>query len=122
VFLLAGDMEDQAAAEIRVVEAAKRAGVKRLVKQSVLAAESEAYSFARIHRGVRARASFLPCGTQFRAIAGDEHQEQWPEVVCLVPELRAREQDIAATKNLYLLLAHRSVRQVDKSLPTQLLC
>jgi uncharacterized protein YbjT (DUF2867 family) len=50
VFLLAGEMEDQAAAEIYVVEAAKRAGVKRLVKQSVLAAESEAYSFARIHR------------------------------------------------------------------------
>jgi uncharacterized protein YbjT (DUF2867 family) len=52
VFLLAGEMEDQAAAEIRVVEAAKRARVKRLVKQSVLAAESEAYSFARIHRQV----------------------------------------------------------------------
>jgi uncharacterized protein YbjT (DUF2867 family) len=52
VFLLAGEMEDQAAGEIRVVEAAKRAGVKRLVKQSVLAAESEAYSFARIHRRV----------------------------------------------------------------------
>jgi uncharacterized protein YbjT (DUF2867 family) len=49
VFLLAGEMEDQAAAEIRVVEVAKRAGVKRLVKQSVLAAETEAYSFAKIH-------------------------------------------------------------------------
>jgi uncharacterized protein YbjT (DUF2867 family) len=52
VFLLAGEMEDQAAGEIRVVEAAKRAGVKRLVKQSVLAAETEAYSFARIHRRI----------------------------------------------------------------------
>jgi uncharacterized protein YbjT (DUF2867 family) len=52
VFLLAGEMEDQTAGEIRVVEAAKRAGVKHLVKQSVLAAESEAYSFARIHRRI----------------------------------------------------------------------
>ena len=52
VFLLAGEMEDQAAGEIRVVEAAKRAGVKRLVKQSVFAAEGEAYSFARIHRRI----------------------------------------------------------------------
>jgi uncharacterized protein YbjT (DUF2867 family) len=52
VFLLAASLEDQAAAEIRVVEATKRAGVKRLVKLSVLASETEAYSFARIHRRV----------------------------------------------------------------------
>ncbi len=52
VFLLVGDMEDQTAGEIRVVEAAKRAGVKRLVKLSVLGAEGESYSFARIHRPV----------------------------------------------------------------------
>jgi uncharacterized protein YbjT (DUF2867 family) len=52
VFLLAGSLENQAAAEIRVVEAAKRAGVKRLVKLSALACETEAYSFARIHREV----------------------------------------------------------------------
>jgi uncharacterized protein YbjT (DUF2867 family) len=52
VFLLVGSLENQAAAEIRVVEAAKRAGVKRLVKLSVLACETEAYSFARIHRKV----------------------------------------------------------------------
>jgi uncharacterized protein YbjT (DUF2867 family) len=52
LFLLCGEMEDQAAAEIRAVEAAKRAGVKRLVKLSVLAAAAEGYAFARIHRRV----------------------------------------------------------------------
>src|SRR5262245_55745653 len=52
VFLLVGEMADQTAGELRVVEAAKRGGVKRLVKLSVLGAETEAYSFARIHRPV----------------------------------------------------------------------
>lgn len=52
VFLLVGDMTDQAAAEMRVVEAAKRAGVKRLVKLSVFGAETEAYSIAKVHRTV----------------------------------------------------------------------
>jgi uncharacterized protein YbjT (DUF2867 family) len=52
VFLLVGETHDQTAAEIRVVAAAQRAGVKRLVKLSVFAAETEAYSFARIHRPV----------------------------------------------------------------------
>jgi uncharacterized protein YbjT (DUF2867 family) len=52
VFLLLGDMDDQAAGEIRVVDAAKRAGVKRFVKLSVLAAESEAFVIARNHRHV----------------------------------------------------------------------
>src|SRR5688500_8240828 len=52
VFLLVGELADQAAAEIRVVEAAKRARVKRLVKLSVFGAETEAYSFAKIHRRV----------------------------------------------------------------------
>jgi uncharacterized protein YbjT (DUF2867 family) len=52
VFLLAGSLEDQATAEIRVVGTAKRVGVQRLVKLSVLACETEAYSFARIHRKV----------------------------------------------------------------------
>ena len=50
LFLLAGEMDDQAAAERRVVDAAKRARVKRIVKLSVLGAQTEAYSFARIHR------------------------------------------------------------------------
>ena len=52
VFLLAGEMEDQTAAEMRVVEAAKRARVKRLMKLSVLGAPTEAYSFAKVHRPV----------------------------------------------------------------------
>ena len=52
VFLLVGELPDQAAAEIRVVEAAKRARVKRLVKLSVFGAETEAFSFAKIHRRV----------------------------------------------------------------------
>jgi uncharacterized protein YbjT (DUF2867 family) len=52
VFLLAGDMPDQTAGEIRVIEAAKRAGVRRIVKLSVLGAETEAFSFAKIHRPV----------------------------------------------------------------------
>jgi uncharacterized protein YbjT (DUF2867 family) len=52
VFVLAGEMDDQTAAEIRVVEAAKRAGVRRVVKLSVLGAPTEAYSFAKVHRPV----------------------------------------------------------------------
>src|SRR5262245_41057282 len=52
VFLLVGEVDDQTAAEIRVVEAARRARVKRLVKLSVFGAETEEYSFARIHRPV----------------------------------------------------------------------
>jgi uncharacterized protein YbjT (DUF2867 family) len=52
VFLLTGELADQTAGELRVVEAARRAGVRRLVKLSVLGAESEAFSFARIHRPV----------------------------------------------------------------------
>jgi len=50
VFLLAGSIEDQPGAEARVVDACVRAGVRRIVKLSVLAAETEAYSYARIHR------------------------------------------------------------------------
>jgi uncharacterized protein YbjT (DUF2867 family) len=52
VFVLAGLLEEQAEAEISVVEAAKQAGAKRFVKLSVLACEAEGYSFARIHRKV----------------------------------------------------------------------
>jgi uncharacterized protein YbjT (DUF2867 family) len=52
IFLLAGEMDDQTAAELRVVESAKRAGVRRIVKLSVLGAQTEAYSFAKIHRAV----------------------------------------------------------------------
>jgi uncharacterized protein YbjT (DUF2867 family) len=52
VFLLTGDLADQTGGELRVVEAARRAGVRRLVKLSVLGSESEAFSFAKIHRPV----------------------------------------------------------------------
>jgi uncharacterized protein YbjT (DUF2867 family) len=52
VFLLVGNIDDQIAAESRVVDAARRAGVKRIVKLSVLGAESEAFAYARIHRPI----------------------------------------------------------------------
>ena len=52
VFLLVGEVEDQVAAERRLVDASRRANVKRLVKLSVLDAEGEGYAFARIHRAV----------------------------------------------------------------------
>jgi uncharacterized protein YbjT (DUF2867 family) len=52
VFLLSGDLADQTGGELRVVEAARRAGVRHLVKLSVFGAESEAFSFAKIHRPV----------------------------------------------------------------------
>lgn len=52
VFVLSGGVADQAAAEIRAVDAAKRAGVRRIVKLSVWGAEGEDFSFARIHRPV----------------------------------------------------------------------
>ena len=52
VFLLSGGLPDQTAAELRAVEAARRAGVKRIVKLSVMGAEGEDYSFAKIHRPV----------------------------------------------------------------------
>ena len=52
VFILTGSMEDQTAAELRAVEAARAAGVKRIVKLSVWEADKESYSFARIHRPV----------------------------------------------------------------------
>lgn len=52
LFLLVGEVDDQAAAEIRVVDVARRAGVRRIVKLSVLGAEGEGYSFAKIHRAV----------------------------------------------------------------------
>jgi uncharacterized protein YbjT (DUF2867 family) len=52
VFLLTGNMADQTGAELRVVTAARQAGVRRLVKLSVLNAEGEAFYFARLHRPV----------------------------------------------------------------------
>ena len=52
VFLLSNNLPDQAGGEIRAVEAAKRARVRRVVKLSVLGAEGNDYSFAKIHRPV----------------------------------------------------------------------
>ncbi|QSQ16730.1 NmrA family NAD(P)-binding protein [Myxococcus landrumensis] len=52
VFLMTGDMVDQVGAEVRVIEAARHAGVRRLVKLSILGAESEAFFLARVHRAI----------------------------------------------------------------------
>ncbi|WP_437934132.1 NmrA family NAD(P)-binding protein [Sorangium sp. So ce341] len=62
VFLATGDMIDQVAAELRVVEAARRAGARRIVKLSIMSAESEAFFYARIHRAIErgVEASGLP--------------------------------------------------------------
>ena len=51
VFLLTGETADQTSAEIRAVEAARAAGVERIVKLSVWGAEED-YSFGRIHRPI----------------------------------------------------------------------
>jgi len=45
-------MVDQVGAELRVLDAARRAGVRRLVKLSVLAADSEAFHLARVHMAI----------------------------------------------------------------------
>ena len=52
VFLLSGGVADQTGAEIRAVDAARRAGVRLVVKLSVWGAEGEDFSFAKIHRPV----------------------------------------------------------------------
>jgi uncharacterized protein YbjT (DUF2867 family) len=52
VFLISGNVPHQTELELNVVREAKRAGVVQLVKSSVWGAESEAFSFARIHRPV----------------------------------------------------------------------
>ncbi len=52
VFLATGDMVDQVAAEVRVIEHATRAGVLKLVKLSILCAESEAFYLAQVHREI----------------------------------------------------------------------
>jgi len=51
LFLL-GNGDGQARKEIAMVEAAKQARVQRIVKLSVIAADTESYSFARLHRAV----------------------------------------------------------------------
>jgi uncharacterized protein YbjT (DUF2867 family) len=52
VFLLGATAPNQSELEINVVEEAKRAGVKHIVKLSVLAAAGEKYTFAKLHRAV----------------------------------------------------------------------
>ncbi|MGH8236224.1 MAG: SDR family oxidoreductase [Steroidobacteraceae bacterium] len=52
VFLLGTGVRGQAEKEINVVNAAKAAGVKRVVKQSVWDAAGEQYSLAQLHRSV----------------------------------------------------------------------
>jgi len=52
LFLLAGGAPNQTELELNVVAAAKRAGVKHIVKLSVWGAEGEAFSFAKVHRPV----------------------------------------------------------------------
>jgi uncharacterized protein YbjT (DUF2867 family) len=52
VFLLGPNALNQTELEMNAVEAAKAAGVRRIVKQSVMGAAEEAYSLARIHRPV----------------------------------------------------------------------
>ena len=52
VFLIGGTAPNQSELEINVVEEAKRAGVKQIVKLSVLSASGEKYTFAKLHRAV----------------------------------------------------------------------
>ena len=52
LFLLSGGAPDQTEREINAVEAAKAAGVRHIVKLSVIGAETESYSFAKVHRPV----------------------------------------------------------------------
>lgn len=52
LFLLGPNMPNQAELEINAVDAAKAAGVKHLVKLSVMRADEEEYDFGRIHREV----------------------------------------------------------------------
>ncbi|MFN7975484.1 MAG: SDR family oxidoreductase [Acidobacteriota bacterium] len=52
VFLALGGVPNQAELESNVVRAARQAGVKHLVKLSVLGADSEGFSFAKLHRGI----------------------------------------------------------------------
>ena len=52
LFLLGPSVPDQADMEINAVNAAKEAGVKHIVKLSVLDCDKEEYEFGRIHRSV----------------------------------------------------------------------
>ena len=52
VFLLGPNLEDQTGLELNAVEAAVAAGVRHVVKQSVMVAAEEEYSLAKVHRPV----------------------------------------------------------------------
>lgn len=52
LFLLGPNALNQTQLELNAVEAAKAVGIKYIVKQSVMGAESESYSLARVHRPV----------------------------------------------------------------------
>src|SRR5688572_16869618 len=52
LFLLGPNALNQTQLELNAVEAAKAAGVRHIVKQSVMGAAEEAYSLAKIHRPV----------------------------------------------------------------------
>lgn len=52
LFLLGHNAIDQAGLELAAVQAARDAGVRRIVKQSVMGADDEAYSLAQVHRPV----------------------------------------------------------------------
>src|SRR5688572_18080140 len=52
LFLLGGNAPNQVELEINAVNAAKAAGVKHIVKLSVMRADEEEYDFGRIHREV----------------------------------------------------------------------
>lgn len=91
LFLLVGDMPDQTNAELRVLEAARRAGVTHIVKLSTWGAQSEAFSIARIHRPVEL--AIERSGRRLRAIADRPH-----------PRLHSRarlpgRRDLAATRH-----------------------
>lgn len=52
LFLLGPNTPDQSALECNAVEAAQAVGVRHIVKQSVLGADEEAFTLARVHRVV----------------------------------------------------------------------
>jgi uncharacterized protein YbjT (DUF2867 family) len=52
LFLLGPNVPNQTQLEVNAVEAAKAVGVRHIVKQSVMAASTEAYSLAKVHRPV----------------------------------------------------------------------
>jgi uncharacterized protein YbjT (DUF2867 family) len=52
MFLLSGNVPNQSEIEINAVEEANKAGVKHIVKLSVLLADKEQYTFAKWHRAV----------------------------------------------------------------------